>query len=208
VTVSEAHVERRRRVPRAERERQMVAVAEEIFADRGYQAASMDEIAEHVGVSKPMIYEYFGSKEGLFVACIRQARAELLTATTDAVTGAESAEQALRNGLVAFFEFTDSHRRSWELMRREATVAGPAACDEIEAIRQQQTAMDVALFAAFLPDAPQRELEAAAEIVVGACERLSTWYVRRDDVTATQAAEYVMQLVWFGLRSKLDDPSS
>jgi AcrR family transcriptional regulator len=194
-------------MPRAERERQMIAVAEEMFADRGYQAASMDEIAERVGVSKPMLYEYFGSKEGLFVACIRQARAELAAVTTRSITGVTSPEDALRGGLVAFFEFADSHRRAWELIRREAAVAGPAAVDEIEAIRQEQSAIDVALMAAFLPDVPRRELEAAAEIIVGACERLATWYVQQDGddpVTAKQAAEYVMNLVWYGLRSRLD----
>ena len=199
-------MQRRRRVPRAERERQMIAVAEEMFAERGYQAASMDEIAERVGVSKPMLYEYFGSKEGLFVACIRQARTELLAVTTRSVDTTDSIEDALRNGLVAFFEFTDSHRRSWELIRREAAIAGKAAADEIEAIRQQQTALDVALFATFLPDAPERDLQAAAEIIVGACERLSTWYVQQTDddpVTAKQAAEYVMQLVWYGLRDRV-----
>jgi AcrR family transcriptional regulator len=206
--VHSSEVKRRRRVPRAERERQMIAVAEEMFAERGYQAASMDEIAERVGVSKPMLYEYFGSKEGLFVACIRQARAELLAVTTQQhILNITSPEDALRRGLVAFFEFTDSHRRSWELLRHEATVAGQAACDEIEAIRQQQTAIDVALFARFLPDAPLRDLEAAAEIIVGACERLSIWYVQQEDVTAGQAAEYVMGLVWYGLRDKFENPT-
>jgi AcrR family transcriptional regulator len=199
----EVKAERRRRVPRAERERQMIAVAEQMFAERGYQAASMDEIAERVGVSKPMIYEYFGSKEGLFVACIRQARAELLAVTTQSSSGFSSAEDALRGGLIAFFEFTDSHRRSWELIRHEATVAGQAAMDEIEAIRQQQTALDVRLFATFLPTASPQDLEATAEIIVGACERLSIWYVQQHDVTAKQAAEYVMRLVWYGLRDRL-----
>src|SRR5256885_15828738 len=99
----------------------------------------MDEIAERVGVSKPMLYEYFGSKEGLFVACIRQARAELLAVTTQSVSGFSSAEDALRSGLIAFFEFTDSHRRSWELIRRGATPAGPAAGGEIGAGRQHHT---------------------------------------------------------------------
>jgi AcrR family transcriptional regulator len=193
-------------MPRAERERQMITVAEEMFAERGYQAASMDEIAERVGVSKPMLYEYFGSKEGLFVACIRQARAELLAVSTESLAGHTSPEDALRTGLIAFFEFTDSHRRSWELLRHEATVAGPAAVDEIEAIRQQQTALDAALFARFLPDARPQELEAIAEIIVGACERLSIWYVQQvgnDRVSAKQAAEYVMELVWYGLRDRL-----
>lgn len=201
---SEVKADRRRRVPRAERERQMIDVAEQLFAERGYQAASMDEIAERVGVSKPMLYEYFGSKEGLFVACIRQARAELLAVTTQSTTGFSSAEDALRSGLIAFFEFTDSHRRAWELIRHEATVAGQAAVDEIEAIRQQQTAIDVRLFAGYLPTATPQDLEATAEIIVGACERLSTWYVQQDDVSAKQAAEYVMQLVWYGLKDKLE----
>lgn len=183
----------------------MVTVAEEMFAERGYQAASMDDIAERVGVSKPMLYEYFGSKEGLFVACIRQARAELAELTWASIAGAGTAEDALRNGLVAFFEFADSHRRSWQLIRTEAAVAGPAAVDEIEEIRREQSAIDAALFARFLPDAPPRELAAAAEIIVGACERLSIWYVQQDDVTAGQAAEYVMGLVWYGLRDRLSE---
>lgn len=186
-------------MPRAERERQMLTVAEEIFAERGYRDTSMDEIAERVGVSKPMIYEYFGSKEGLLVACIRAARAELLAATIRSVEGVESAEEALRRGLTAFFEFIDSHRRSWKLIQAEATVAGQQAVDEIEAGRQQQTAINVTLFSSFLPDVPHSELEAYAEIVVGACERLATWYVHRD-VSASDAAELVMRLVWFGLR--------
>ncbi|MPZ84446.1 MAG: TetR family transcriptional regulator [Actinophytocola sp.] len=186
-------------MPRAQRERQMIAVAEEIFAERGYQASSMDEIAERVGVSKPMIYEYFGSKEGLLVACIRQARTELLTATMTSVEGITSAEDAMRGGLVAFFAFIDSHRRSWELLRQEAAVAGQAAMDEIEGIRQQQTEVNAALFASFLPDVPDRELEAYAEIVVGACERLATWYVGREDVTAEDAAAIIMRMLWSGL---------
>jgi len=190
---------KRRRMPRAERERQMIAVAEEIFAERGYQASSMDEIAERVGVSKPMIYEYFGSKEGLLVACIRAARAELLAVTTASVEGITSAEDALRRGLEAFFGFIDSHRRSWALLRQEAAVAGQAAMDEIEEIRRQQAQVNAALFAAYLPDLPEHDLEAYGEVVVGACERLATWYVTREDVTPERAAAIIMRMVWHGL---------
>ncbi|PPK68959.1 TetR/AcrR family transcriptional regulator [Actinokineospora auranticolor] len=195
----------RRRVPRAEREAQMRAVAEEIFAERGFVAASMDEIAERCGISKPMLYEYFGSKEGLLVACIRAARADLAATTTAAVVGAAGPEDALRRGLVAFFRFTDARRRSWSLvLRNEAAVAGPAATAEVEAGRQQQVEIDIALFSAFLPHAPRLDLEAAAQVVVGACERLSLWYVGRDDVTAEQAADHLMRVLWTGLRSMLD----
>src|SRR5215212_1597600 len=63
-----------RRVPRAVREREMLAVAERAFAARGYHAASVDGIAEAAGITKPMVYAYFGSKEGLYRACMRAAR--------------------------------------------------------------------------------------------------------------------------------------
>lgn len=178
----------------------MIEVAEEIFAERGYQATSMDEVAERVGVSKPMIYEYFGSKEGLLVACIRAARTELLTVTLRSVEGVESAQEALNRGLIAFFGFTDSHRRSWKLLQAEAYVAGPAAAAEIEAIRQQQTEVNATLFSSFLPDLSETEATAYAEIVVGACERLAMWYIQRSDVTAEAAATLIMKTVWFGLR--------
>jgi AcrR family transcriptional regulator len=186
----------------------MMAVAEEIFAERGYVAASMDEIAERVGVSKPMIYEYFGSKEGLLVACLRQVRAELRDAVAGAVIGGSSAEDAMRRGLIAFFVFAEEHRRSWNvLLRTEAAVVGAAAAAEIEAARQEQIDLHIAQISAYVPDANRIETEAAAEIIVGACERMSTWYVRHDEVTPEQAAEHVMQMIWFGMRSRLGDHS-
>jgi AcrR family transcriptional regulator len=192
-------------MPRADREQQMMTVAEAVFAEHGYVATSMDDIAERVGVSKPMIYEYFGSKEGLLVACIRQVRSELHDLTAESVIGARSPEEALRNGLITFFQFTDEHRRSWDLLlRTEAAVVGPAAVAEIEAARQEQIDLHITLFSAYMPGTDQRFLEAAAEILVGACERLSVWYVRHDDVTPEEAAEHIMRMTWLGLRSEVD----
>nr|WP_042182906.1 TetR/AcrR family transcriptional regulator [Kibdelosporangium sp. MJ126-NF4] len=191
-------------MPRADRERQMMTIAEAVFSERGYAATSMDEIADRVGVSKPMIYEYFGSKEGLLVACIRQVRTELREQTAQSVIGARSPEEALRNGLLAFFRFTDDHRRSWELLlRTETAVVGPAAVAEMETARQEQIQLHIALFSAYMPDVEQRSLEAAAEILVGACERLSVWYVRHDDVTPEEAADHIMRMTWFGLRGEI-----
>src|ERR1700753_3447419 len=122
-------------MPRADRERQMMSVAEQGCAERGYVAASMDEIAEQVGVSKPMLYEYFGSKEGLLAACIRQARGELFTTTSTAALAADGPEAMLRSGLTAYFRFIREHGRSWSLLRNEAAIVGESAIAEIEAGR-------------------------------------------------------------------------
>ncbi|MGH3439706.1 MAG: TetR/AcrR family transcriptional regulator [Sciscionella sp.] len=191
---------RRKRMPRAERERQMLAVAEEVFAERGYVAASMDEIAERVGVSKPMLYEYFGSKEGLLVGAIRESRAELRAVTERAIDGVTDADEALRKGIMAFFDFITEHRQAWSLLRNESTLLAGSTAAEIEATRQQQTDLMITLFGHYLPNATPSEHEATAEIVVGACERLAIWCERRQDITPRQATEHIMRSLWYGLR--------
>ncbi|MCP2164939.1 transcriptional regulator, TetR family [Goodfellowiella coeruleoviolacea] len=183
----------------------MLAVAEQVFAEHGYLAASMDEIAERVGVSKPMLYEYFGSKEGLFVGCIERARAQLLAATERAVAGAATPADALRRGLVAFFRFVAEHRRYWRLIRQEAALTPPAAAAAVEQIRQQQSAFTAAMLTAL---ADVDLTEASAEILVGACERLALWVEHRPEITPEQAAELVMAVVWTGLGGRVNAAQS
>lgn len=190
-------------MPKAERKAQMLDVAEVVFAEQGYLATSMDEIAERVGVSKPMLYEYFGSKEGLLIGCIQRARTELRTKTENAIVGAADPEDLLRKGLLAFFEFIVDHRQSWALLRQEAAITVPSAEEEIEGIRTQQTALISAVIAGFSPDLEPLEAEAFAEIVVGSCERLALWCERRPEVGPALATDYVMTVVWRGVASRL-----
>jgi AcrR family transcriptional regulator len=187
-------------MPRAEREQQMLDVAEEVFAEQGYGAVSMEEIAVRVGLSKPMLYEYFGSKEGLLLATIARARGELREATERAVAEAESAEEKLRSGYLAYFRFNEAHHRAWLVLLQEPVLLVGAA-GEIEAIRQQQTDLIVSQMERLAPGRPRRVLEAYAEIIVGASERLALWRTRNPEVTAEDAARHMMDLTWNGLAS-------
>src|SRR5439155_12543670 len=93
----------RRRVPRAEREQQMLEAADRVFARRGYQASSMDEIAAEVGITKPMLYAYFGSKEGLYLASVQRAGEMLAQRLRDSARGGPA--ERLEAGVHAFFSF-------------------------------------------------------------------------------------------------------
>ncbi|WP_176968685.1 TetR/AcrR family transcriptional regulator [Amycolatopsis xylanica] len=189
-------------MPRAERERQMIETAEAVFAERGYSAASMDDIAERVGVSKPMLYEYFNSKEGLLLACIRQSRAALREVTAQATSGATSPEDALHRGLLAFFVFIRERRQAWSLLRHEMALIGTPAADEIEETRRQQTDLIATLMAEHFDADSGLQAEASAEFVVGACERLAIWCERHDDVTPEAATRYAMDILWAGLGNR------
>lgn len=191
----------RKRLPRAERERQILAVAEEVFATRGYQTTSMDDIAERVGLSKPMLYEYFGSKDGLLLACLERAKRELLESTATAADNASTAEQLLHDCLLAFFRFSDEHKQAWALLRNEPSVLSVPVNSELEAIRGQQVEFTADLMHIARPDLGQQRLEAFAEAIIGACERMAMWRDRHPEITSEQATDHLMALVGPSLTS-------
>ncbi|TCK25590.1 TetR/AcrR family transcriptional regulator [Pseudonocardia endophytica] len=193
----------RKRVGRAEREQQILDAAVDVFSSRGYAGASMDTVAERVGVTKPVLYTHFGSKEGLLLACIGRARAELLDATATAAAAATTPEDMLRRGTRAFFDYLDARAPAWTLLYSEAGVAAQA----LEEVRTQQTDFIASLLGAQAPDTDPARLTGWAQVIVGACERLAVWRGQLDParrVSAEQATEFLMDLVWTGLAR---DPS-
>ncbi|MBE9375792.1 TetR/AcrR family transcriptional regulator [Saccharopolyspora sp. HNM0983] len=184
-----------RKLSRAQREQQILAVAEQVFAADGYQASSMDEIARRVGLSKPMLYEYFGSKEGLLLACLERAKRELLDATTAAAADAAGPEQLVHDCLLAFFTFGDEHSLAWELLRNESALPAASVNSGLEAIRKQQIQFTADLLGAARPDLGADRLEAFAEAIIGACERLALWREQQPDITPEKATEHLMALI-------------
>lgn len=195
----------RRRMPRAEREAQILTVAEQVFAELGYQSTTMDVIAERVGVTKPLIYDYFGSKDGLLVACVDKARTELADVTEAAVRALPadaSLEEVMRTGIAAFFTFIDGHAMAFRVIHHENAAAASTEAD-IERIRAQQSTVviDALTRSPRLAGVSPMLLEGYAEVVIGACERIAVWRTHRDDISAEDATEFVMSSVWHGLSS-------
>ena len=195
----------RRRLPRAAREQQLLDVAEQVLAEQGYTAASMDDIAIRAGVTKPVLYSHFGSKEGLVVACVARARSQLLEDTITGIGDATDFEQQLRRGIRAFFRFHDERHPAWSVLILEISVQG-AAAEEIEAIRRQQADVIADALATAAPDVPRLRLSTLAEGVIGACERVAMFRRRHPDISAEAATDELMTLLWAGLAA-LRSPS-
>jgi AcrR family transcriptional regulator len=98
------------RVPRELRERQIVELAEQLFAERGYRGASMDELSRRAGVTKPVIYELFESKDGLFRVCVERAVDGMAESVAAAVRAETVPEARLRAGGIAFLRFAADNR--------------------------------------------------------------------------------------------------
>ena len=84
----------------------------------------MDEVAAAVGVTKPLLYNYYGNKEQLFLACMEPAAEALLESVVSAVAAAEDAPGALRAGIHAFFAFLDADGEAWRVLHDETLPAG------------------------------------------------------------------------------------
>lgn len=99
----------------------------------------------------------------------------------------------------AFFVFAKERQRTWSIIRHETALNGTSAADAIEVTRRQQTDLIAKLMGDhWHGDSPAR-VEATAELVVGACERLAIWRERHDEVTPEQTTEYAINLLWSGL---------
>jgi AcrR family transcriptional regulator len=146
----------------------MLDAAVAVFSQRGFHLASMDEIAEAAGVSKPMIY--LGAKEQLFTACIRRETRRLMELIAAAVPSGLATDERLHRGLLAFFAFVTEHRDGWIVLYRQARVREPFA-GEIAVARQHIIAMVAGLLADSSSD--QARISPVAHALVGAAEALS-----------------------------------
>ena len=116
---------------------QTLGVAHELFAERGYGEVTMDEIAAAVGVTKPLLYNYFGNKERLYIACMERAGDSLTTTVGAAIAGTASPGDALGAGVRAFFGFLDSDRSAWAVLFDETLPNSGEVAEKVASYRGQ-----------------------------------------------------------------------
>jgi AcrR family transcriptional regulator len=194
----------RRKVPRHVREQQMLAVAERAFAAKGFHRASVDAIAEGVGVTKPMVYAYFGSKEGLYRACMVRARERLFDTLRENVDVAAPPDDQLWHGVLAFFTFVQEQHDSWAVLLGEVTAGtGPFAAEGAEIRRElarlvgdllRRAAEEEGIDAATMGLADQ-----LARALIGAGESLAVWWEEHPEEPAERVALVLMNFAWNGL---------
>jgi AcrR family transcriptional regulator len=188
------------RVPRELREQQLLALAGELFAERGYNGASMDELASRAGVSKPVIYDLMGSKEELFRRCVEVASADLYARVAEAVSTLSSPEDQLRAGSNAFFRFAADHRRSWDVL----FAGGGEFARDVANIRSRQTQLVIAFLKQgadnFGVAVTDQQVEAGAHAINGAFEALAHWGAEHPEIEPEVLTDWLVAILLPGLQ--------
>jgi AcrR family transcriptional regulator len=201
---------RAKRLPRAVRERQILDAAVSVFSRYGYHDASMDEISEVAGISKPMIYAYLGAKEDLFAACIHREATLLLEAVVGGIEVGQPPDVQLWHGLRSFFGFVGEHKESWRVLHRQSIAQGGPFTAELMAMRQRAITLVAAVLMRTGSDEGVGEAasvagEPLAAALVGAGESLADWWLDHPEDSAGAIAARLMNLVWMGFGNLVED---
>jgi AcrR family transcriptional regulator len=204
--------EPRTRLAREDRMEQTLVAAHGLFAERGYAAVKMDEIAASVGVTKPLLYNYFGNKEQLYISCMERAGDSLTAAVAEAVGASAAPREALRDGVRAFFSFLDNDRAAWAVLFDETLPRGGEVADRVAEYRGRILELVAGATLAQLPqerrEAVRVETEALSVALLGAAEALARWWLRTEALSAEEAADLLIATVEPGLRGRAASPTS
>ncbi len=205
------------RMGRDERREQILAIAHRAFVRGGYEGVSMDRIAAAAGITKPILYRHFDSKDGLCAATAELMVEPMLAAVRAATQPDLPPDRQLWAGILAQLEFIDTHRDEWRLYVVTAPARGGLSQAALADGRRRVTAllgdlMRQAVRSAGLPAPPSQEVDAQAHALQGAVEQVASWWEDHPEEPTAAVALRVMNFAWQGfgniLRGELWLPPS
>ncbi|MGH8978349.1 MAG: TetR/AcrR family transcriptional regulator [Acidimicrobiia bacterium] len=197
------------RLPADQRRQQLLDVAREVFAARGFHATSMDDIAEAAGVTKPVLYQHFPSKRSLYIELLTDTGEQLLRALTAATRNLERGRDRVESGFLAYFRYVVDSRAGFRLLFSASIRTDPEFARVVDNVVQAAADVISELIEIPASDAHRRVL---ANALVGMAEAVGR-HVSDDsetdfDADAEDLARWISELAWFGLRGvRAEEPS-
>jgi len=187
------------RLPRGERRDQLLAIASEVFVDRGYHAAGMDEIADRAGVSKPVLYQHFSSKLDLYLAVLQQHGDILMAGVRQALRATTDNRQRLRAAVQAFFDFIEHDSQGYRLIFENDNVTEPQVAAQVKSAIEASTD---AVFDLISQDSgldPHRARMIAVGLVGISVDCARYWIGADRPISKEDAVEGTVHFAWGGL---------
>lgn len=188
----------RKRMPGEQRRCRIINAAVEVFAEKGYAAASVEDVSLRAGVSKPVIYDHFPSKRAMHTTVLHAQRDDALREVLPRLSLDLEPREAVANALEVFLAWMRENPCSWKLLFGE-----PQGSDEHAAMhRRLRSEAYLAITAAVLtgPARPSDDrMRATAEVIGGAVHGAARWWQENPDVERDQVIQSIMDVIWQGL---------
>ncbi len=187
------------RLPRDERRGQLLAAASEVFVDRGFHAAGMDEIADRAGVSKPVLYQHFSSKLELYLAVLHRHVDNLVSGVRQALRTTTDNRLRLRSAVQAFFDFIEHDSQGYRLIFENDYVSEPQVAAEVRVATESCTDAVFDLISRDSGLEAHRARMIAVGLVALSVDCARYWLGADRPISKEDAVEGTVQFAWGGL---------
>ena len=188
------------RLPRSERRAQLLTAAKDVFVERGYHAAAMDEIAVRAGVSKPVLYQHFPGKLDLYLALLDQSIDEFLAIVTEALDTTHDNKRRVAATMEAFFEFVGGEGDTFRLLFENDLMSADAVRGRLDNLTRR-CAEAISPVIAEDTGLSTEEAELLAAGMVGMAQVAARFWLASDgSLSRDDATSLVASLGWRGIR--------
>ena len=196
----------RHRMTAAERRDQLIDIARGLFAERGFDGTSVEEISSRAEVSKPVVYEHFGGKEGLYAVVVDREVRHLLDMMSEALTGGHPRE-LLEQAALALLDYIDSSSDGFRILVRDSPI-GSATGSFVSIISDTARRVEHILGDEF----KQRGFDATyapmyAQMLVGMVGTTGQWWLDAREPEKSVVAAHLCNLAWNGLGRLEQEPT-
>lgn len=190
---------RERRMTAGERRSQLVEVAKLVFAEMGYDGASVEEIANRAGVSKPIVYEHFGGKEGVYAVVVDRETSRLLEMITSRLGPNLGARDQVRGSAMAFLDYIEADPAGFRVLTRDspASFSGGGLAGLLSDVAA--TAQEVLAGFFERTGVPVDSAPLYAHALVGMVVQVGAWWAEERTPDKETVAEHLTALAYQGL---------
>jgi len=197
---------RGQRLSAAARRAQLVDVGRIVFAKRGYEGASLEEIADKAKVSRPVLYEHFGGKEGLYAVVIDREMEYLVRRISEAIATGTPRER-VEGAALAFLTYVKDHPDGFAILTHDApiTTAGGGMASLLNDVAERVGDVFAASFKSAGYDPKAAPIYAHA--LIGMVTFVGQWWTHVRKPGVEEVASHIAALAWMGLRRLPKRPS-
>lgn len=189
-----------------QRREQLLDVGRSLFAERGYDGASVEEIALRAGVSKPVVYEHFGGKEGLYAVVVHREVERLLTSFTGALS-ARSPKRLLEQATLALLTYVEDETDGFRILVRESPVPLADSGGFATILSDVAGQVEHILAAEFAARGFQTTLAGLySQALVGQVALVGQWWLDNRSPGRNEVAAHLVNLAWNGLSALETEP--
>jgi AcrR family transcriptional regulator len=188
----------RSRMTGSERREQLIEIARRVFAERGFDGASVEEIAARAGVSKPVVYEHFGGKEGMYAVVVDREVLQLLEMMREALTEG-SARMLLEQAAEALLDYIERSSDGFRILVRDSPL-GSSTGSYVSIMSDIASRVEGILVEEF----ERRGFDATsapmyAQMLVGMVGMTGQWWLDARKPAKDVVAAHLVNLAWNGL---------